>query len=90
MSVPLPRQPGRKPAKRALETATADQVGLGQPHRAAASVCDSPCSAAPLCTKPWVLWLLAAAEPFSVDVACFKCALYIKDPVKQVQCPIVC
>lgn len=47
-SAPLPRQPGRKPAKRALEMATVDQVGLGHPYRAAALVCNSPCSAAPL------------------------------------------
>lgn len=37
-----------------------------------------------------MLWLLAGTEPFSMDVACFKSALDIKDPVTQVQHPIVC
>lgn len=37
----MPRQAGREPAKRALERAVDEQVELGQPHRAAASMCDS-------------------------------------------------
>lgn len=39
---PLPRQAGRKLAKRALEMAPEEQVELGHPHRAAAPTCDSP------------------------------------------------
>lgn len=35
---PLPRQPGGKLANRALETAPADQVGLGQPPRCATAL----------------------------------------------------
>lgn len=37
-SAPLPRQPGGKLANRALETAPADQVGLGQPPRCATAL----------------------------------------------------
>lgn len=81
-SAPLPRQPGGKLAKRALEAALTDQVGLGQPPRCAtALVPQRHCAPIPGCC--------GCQQQQNCSAGMFKCALYIKDAITWVWCPIV-